>query len=257
MEPFFFGAANRGQFGIYHPPAGMPKDEGVVLCPPLFAEYLRTHACLRRVAVALADAGVPVLRFDYRGTGDSAGDFEETTPDDWRRDIAAAIAELQDLSGVGRVRLVGVRLGATLAAQVATDIRAVNSLVLWDPIINGDIYVKQLEQTHRRLLAAHGLHPAGRVANGELELVGFRVSKSLLQELRNVSLPEWSNLTSSGERTVRVVVGAGGDDYGALASDAKASGVSVQYLNIHCDWATHSEAALSPHEVVGALSSEA
>lgn len=256
MEPLFFGAADRGLFGIYHPPAGMPKDEGVVVCPPLFAEYLRTHACLRRVAVSLAGAGVPVLRFDYRGTGDSTGNFEDTTSDDWRADIEAAITELQDLSGVGRVRLVGGRLGATLAAQVATDVRAVRSLVLWDPIISGDAYVQQLAQTHRRLVAAHGFGHATGSADVCLELVGFRVSQRMLQGLRDVLLPAWSDLTSSRERSVRLVLGAGDHDYGDVASDATSNGVSVQYLNIDCDWATHSEAMLSPHEVVGALSSE-
>jgi uncharacterized protein len=257
VEPFYFGASDRGLFGIYHPPAGMPKGEGVVLCPPFFGEYLRAHGCLRRVAIALAESGVPVLRFDYRGTGDSAGKFEETTPDDWRADIEAAVTELRDLSGVGRVRLVGVRLGATLAAQVAMEIGAVDSLVLWDPIVNGNAYVEQLEQTHRRLVETHApSHPA-RAAEAGLELVGFRVSVLMLQKLRAIVLPEWSNLTASRERFIKLVLGAEDHIYRDALRDAEAKGISAQQLDIACNWTTHSEAVLSPHEVVAALASEA
>jgi uncharacterized protein len=256
VEPFYFGAPDRGQFGIYHPPAGMPKDEGVVLCPPFFGEYLRAHGCLRRVAIALAETGMPVLRFDYRGTGDSAGNFEETTPDDWRADIESALSELQDLSGVGRVRLLGVRLGATLAAQVAMESKAVSSLVLWDPIVEGDAYVEQLEETHRRLVETHASsHPSRKAELGH-ELVGFRVSRVLLQKLRDLSLPELSSLTSSRKRSIRLVLGAQGSGYADLVSNGQKNGASVQYLNISCNWATHSEAVLSPHAILGALVSE-
>jgi uncharacterized protein len=255
VEPFYFGAPDRGLFGVYHPPAGIPQDEGAILCPPFFGEYLRAHGCLRRVALALARAGMPVLRFDYRGTGDSAGNFEETTPDDWRADVGAAITELQDLSGVGRVRLIGVRLGATLAAQVAMDNQDVKVLVLWDPIVNGEAYVKHLEQTHRQLVATHKRRRPVSVAEIGPELVGFRVSELMLQKLRAVLLPDWPGLLSSGERSVRLVLGAGGhsDD---VVRQARASGVSVQHLSINCNWATHSQAVLPPHEVLGALSSE-
>jgi hypothetical protein len=79
----------------------------------------------------------------------------------------------------------------------------------------------------------------------------------MLQQLRAMLLPEWSRLASSRERAIRLVLGADEHGHTDLVSNAQANGVSVQYLSINCNWATHSEAVLSPHEILGALSSGA
>ena len=67
----------------------------------------------------LAAQGWHVLRFDYFGTGDSAGEFDEADLTGWEADIEQALDELLDMAGARKVALVGLRLGATLAARVA------------------------------------------------------------------------------------------------------------------------------------------
>ena len=54
-----------------------------VICPPLFSDYMLTHLVLRELAMALAERGQHVLRFDYRGTGDSFGELGKVTVADW------------------------------------------------------------------------------------------------------------------------------------------------------------------------------
>src|ERR1700692_718420 len=66
MKPIVFG----GRFGWLHPGNG---DRGVVLCNSFGHEYVWTHKGMRRLADELSARGIWVLRFDYRGTGDSAG----------------------------------------------------------------------------------------------------------------------------------------------------------------------------------------
>jgi pimeloyl-ACP methyl ester carboxylesterase len=259
VEPFYFGPAGRELFGIYHPPVGTPREEGVVICPPLFAEYLRCHTCLKRLAAALAASGVHALRFDYHGTGDASGDFEETTPADWQNDIRAAAAELQALSGVRRVRLIGVRLGATLAARVAVDAGSVQRVILWDPIVDGAAYVRQLQATHRGLLESHGpavLHGA-RHQSGVAELVGFRVSDVMLEHIASLSLPGWAQVTGGGTRSAAVVLGAENFGYDPMIVDARSAAVSVAHLDFDCNWTTHSEGVLFPHDIIAALTDEA
>ena len=71
MIPCQFGPDGQQRLGIYHAPrASVAGEGGVVLCAPIGQEYMRTHRPLRQLALALADAGLHVLRFDYHGTGD-------------------------------------------------------------------------------------------------------------------------------------------------------------------------------------------
>jgi alpha/beta superfamily hydrolase len=53
-------------------------------------EYMRTHLALGELSLALAEKGQHVLRFDYRGIGDSFGELCDVTASDWLEDIALA-----------------------------------------------------------------------------------------------------------------------------------------------------------------------
>ena len=71
---------------------------------------MRTHKAARQLAMMLAKAGYHLLRFDYSGTGDSAGAGEDVTIAQWLEDIATAADELKETSGVSRIPFVGLRL---------------------------------------------------------------------------------------------------------------------------------------------------
>ena len=66
MRPVVFG----NRFGWLHAGSG---TRGVVLCNTYGHEYVWTYSGMRHLADALSARGMWVLRFDYRGTGDSAG----------------------------------------------------------------------------------------------------------------------------------------------------------------------------------------
>lgn len=145
MEPFFFSAREKRLFGVYYAPArGPARPRAVVLCYPMGHEYIRAHRTFRQLSVRLAEAGFHALRFDYYGCGDSAGESEEGAVEQWLEDIGAAVDEIKDLSGAAEVTLIGARLGATLAALAAGRRRDVDGLALWDPIVKGDDYVREL-----------------------------------------------------------------------------------------------------------------
>jgi len=145
MDAFLFGNSESPLWAVYHPANfSVDRFEGVVLCYPFGQEYMRSHWAMRQLASMLAQKGFHVLRFDYRGTGDSSLDLDQVTPDSWLSDIETAISELKDLTGVEKISLVGLRLGALLAAAVATQRSDVSSLVVWDPIISGQKYLDEL-----------------------------------------------------------------------------------------------------------------
>jgi predicted alpha/beta hydrolase len=66
--------------------------------PAAVLRYILTHLVLRELAMALAERGQHVLRFDYRGTGDSFGELGEVTVSDWLEDIALGVREGREIS---------------------------------------------------------------------------------------------------------------------------------------------------------------
>lgn len=184
MTPLFFGESTRRLFGVYTPAhAKGGKPRGVVLCHPWGAEYLRAHRSLCQLGRLLAESGIHVLRFDYFGTGDSAGDMTDGDLEGWQADIETAIDELKDTAGLQRVGLVGLRLGATLAARVAQARRKdVDALVLWDPVVQGDAHLAELRRLDAVIAREHGWDTTPS------ELLGFTVTPQLTGELERLDL---------------------------------------------------------------------
>lgn len=155
-----------------------------MLCAPWGQEYLRAHRAMRRLAVSLNAVGLDVLRFDYFGTGDSAGDTQDVNIKGCEQDIETAIEELQDMAGVERVGLVGLRLGATLAAHVALRrTKEVDRLLMWDPVSRGQDYLRELLDSNPPARA----RPASK--GGGYEVQGFPLLASQADDISVVSLP--------------------------------------------------------------------
>lgn len=136
MIPFHFGRSSRRLFGIYEPArAGTAPSRAVVICYPEGAEHVCAYRTMRALAERLVRAGLHVLRFDYYGTGDSDGDSSPERALEWLDDIETAIEEVKQVSGAARVTVVGLRLGANLAACLAARRRGlIEQLVLWEPL---------------------------------------------------------------------------------------------------------------------------
>lgn len=189
MKPLFFGQPDRSRFGIYH--AAMGSNAGpvraVVLCPPIGQEYIRSHWTLRLAASQLARKGVHVMRFDYAGLGDSPGNvFEIPSLETWQDDIVSATSELISISGAQNVMLMGMRLGATMATKVACQKpNLVNSLVSWEAINEGDVYLTELRAMHRRMIDLWVCRTKTPDDEQYEEILGSRYARSLINELES------------------------------------------------------------------------
>ena len=170
-------------FGWYHAASGVePRDCVAVLCAPLGHEYTRAHRTLRHLADRLARAGIPTLRFDYPGIGDSPGtDLDPARVASWQAGIRAAIRQAQLLSGRTRVCVIGVRLGATLAALTAVE-TPVDFLVLWNPAVKMKNHLRELQA-----IAATAERAAGDIQGG-FESAGFVMSAETIADLRGIDL---------------------------------------------------------------------
>ncbi len=136
MIPCFFGPSDTPLFGAFDPAVTPRLRRAVLILNPGGWEYVRAHRTLRFLASRLAAVGIDVMRFDYSGTGDSWGDRNSAiTLERWIADVEEAADELMALSGVTRVGMVGLRMGARIALESARrDTLPCDRLVLWDPI---------------------------------------------------------------------------------------------------------------------------
>ena len=189
-EPCYFGSASRPQLGWLHrPPTDMPeRDLAVVLCAPFGYEALCAHRSLRHFAESAASLGVSAFRFDYDGTGDSAGD--DFDPDRWLAWVEStrhAIDAVRQHTGAQHVVLLGVRLGATIAATAAMGRHDVTGLVAIAPVLAGKPWLRE----QRALQAALGLQPPpeGYAVPVEVqESVGFAITDATRDALLAVDL---------------------------------------------------------------------
>lgn len=199
--PLFFGD---GIFGVLHHPSCAVRS-GWVICNPFGMEKTNSHRLNFEWARALASAGHWVLRFDYRGTGDSAGAFEGSTIHDYIDDIGKAVAELERLSGVPCKGLAGLRLGAGLAAIFAARTQLELDLVMWEPVIDGRKYRDSLLRTAmaNELVNSGGLHKSRNDLRRELEagrpvsVDGFALTAPMYDSLETLDLVALGRPTSA------------------------------------------------------------
>jgi alpha-beta hydrolase superfamily lysophospholipase len=146
-QPRFIAHNSHYLFAWHHPALATARRRvAVVLCPPSGDEYVRAYRAWRKLAEQLAGIGFDVFRFDYEGTGDSAGDPEERVQADaWLQNIERIVHEAQTITGSSEVVLIGLRVGAMLALQAAVASGRVTSLVLWSPFRSGKACVRELK----------------------------------------------------------------------------------------------------------------
>ena len=117
--------------GILHQPAD-PGTCGVVVVVGAPQYRVGSHRQYLLLARDLADQGFPVLRFDYRGMGDSDGDFAgfEAVDDDIRAAVDALYHHVPELE---RVALWGLCDGASAICFFAAKDSRVKDVVLINP----------------------------------------------------------------------------------------------------------------------------
>lgn len=179
--PFYFGD-DGGLFGLYHAPA-LPARRAVLMCPPLGQDLIRCHRLYRQLAQALCAQGLAVLRFDYHGTGDSAGASADV---DWNRcvdDAVTAARELRSRCGAERVIVFGARLGGSVALAAAERARFAE-VIAWDPVLDGEGYVAALDamQASLREDAGRFTRPRSHADIAE-QWLGFDIADGLRRQL--------------------------------------------------------------------------
>jgi alpha-beta hydrolase superfamily lysophospholipase len=210
-EASYFDSGDHQLFGWLHRPmGGILTGVGLVICKPFGYEAICSHRSTRSFAEAAAQFGVPALRFDYLGTGDSADiDPKADQLEVWTRDITAAALELRRRTGVERICLLGFRLGGLLATLAADHCKA-DGLILVAPVINGRRYLRELRTT--RMAAAMGVRPPDSPIQSpaetefaiadSMEVSGFSFSAATLASLGQIDLAKLNTSVPAPEMLI-------------------------------------------------------
>ena len=170
---------------LHHRVEPMGFDHGVIVCPPIGYEQLHAHRSLRHLADRLAHEAVPVLRFDWHGTGDSAGvDEDGGRVATWMANVRDAVQWMRQRLGCRQISLIGLRLGGTLAAIAAPDLE-IDNLVLWAPVMKGRAYVREMKAISLTAETAPRIAPD---ADGTIEAAGFVLSSETAADLSQLDL---------------------------------------------------------------------
>lgn len=179
QEPFVFDNQGQRLFGTVHVPERPCTSPfpALVMLHGFTGNRIEPHQLFVKAARRFASEGILVLRFDFRGCGESEGDFRDLTVEGEVSDVLRALELVRERADVraDRVGLLGMSLGGSIAACVAgAPESAPRCLVLWAAV--ADLPRAFHSQTAGKIAEDHG---TGRV----YDHFGNALSWSLLDEL--------------------------------------------------------------------------
>jgi len=181
-QPTWFGPEARPLFGWMHVPRASRARGIAVFCPPLGRESANALWALQMACDQLAEGGIAAFRFSYEGTGDSAGPLDQPNQmAAWLSSVGEAMAFARQCTG-GPAVLIGMRIGALLAARAIACGVDVDALVQWDPYASGKEFLRQ-EQT----LLATG-YGAPQIGDGSVTGPAFTFASATAVELAELML---------------------------------------------------------------------
>jgi hypothetical protein len=116
-----------------------------LLVGPFASERHSSYLPWVRWARYLAARGIEVLRYDYRGIGESTGLFEHMALDSWIDDVQQLTAWLKSRGQDVPLVLHGLEMGALLAAR-AFDNGAADALIMWSAPANANKLLRTILQ---------------------------------------------------------------------------------------------------------------
>lgn len=187
----------------------------VVVCPSILGDFLANYRREVMLARSLAAAGMAVLRFHYRGTGNSEGDPARLTLETMATDTRRMTEVLAGGFPAVPIGFVGTRWGALSAATAAAD-HAGAPLVLCEPLTALGRFFDDAMQSRAMSAIATGksVKSARQISelldrDGYADIVGNVVHRALYDSTVGADAVA---LLSAGPHHPRLLVQFGGRD---------------------------------------------
>src|SRR5262249_40077162 len=147
--------------------------------------------------------GIPVLRYDLPGTGDSSGGPQDPNlVDAWIDSVNDAAAELRAISGVEGVAVLGVRLGGMVATVAASRGTHIQDLILWGTPSSGRSAMRELRAYSQMERWEFGNENDPPQSMNGFEVGGFLISLETRRDLEAIDI---TTLADLGNRRVLIL----------------------------------------------------
>lgn len=264
IEIGFVGEPSGRLLSCVSTPSGDTRA-GVVMCPPLHADFAKNYRNEVLLGWALSQAGFAVIRFHYRGQGHSDGDAEDITLDSLRADVRTAVEHLVARTGVSRIAFFGCRLGAFIASTAAALYEGA-PLALWEPVVDPSSYLR--EALRARLIgdikddvaqreSAQEL-ALGLKRSGHVDIHGYPIHNKLIESLQGRTLAEE---LGDGWRPVMFLHMGRGEkmraEHRTVTDGLTAAGLPVDVHHVSADVGWWFRGAAQAREQVDQLAAEA
>lgn len=247
LEAHLHGARDGSQRLYLHhlPPPDVGVRAFVVYVHPWAEEMNKSRRMAAMTSRALAADGVAVLQVDLAGCGDSGSDFAGATWQTWLDDIHAAIGWMQARHAGASCWLWGLRSGALLCVQAASQRNDVTHLLLWQPVTQGKTALQQFLRLRAAASMASGNAKAAMdevraelAAGRPVDIAGYALHRGLSDGLADARLQVFS--PKAGGTLVWLETGAQAD--GTL-NPAQSAGVAAWSA---AGWQVKAEAVPGP-----------
>lgn len=174
--------------GMLHLPDSRPTYPCVIFLHGYTGNRIEDHRLFVKAARDFCEHGMACLRFDFRGSGESQGDFADVTLDGEITDAFAAISFLRDYDEIDQtgIGLVGLSLGGSVAACVSAA-NTVSSVALWAPSVFVDLLVERGGEIVRDPYAWLPENFKDAVKKqGKVDIGGFLRGKAYFESLKKV-----------------------------------------------------------------------
>lgn len=181
---------NRGQkiFGVMHRPINQDKYPAILICHGLGGHKSGKFRLYVSLATLLSKAGIGCLRIDFRGSGDSEGEFHEMTLEG---EVSDALVGLDFLSkdphvDPQRIGLFGRSIGGAVAILSAKKFNNIKTLAMWAPVFSGEQWIDKWKLLHTEGLSQEHRIELMRI-NGQVP--GYEFYKQLFSIQMEHELP--------------------------------------------------------------------
>jgi hypothetical protein len=173
--------------GILHIPDDV-NSPAIIMCHGFTGNMNEDHDLFVHAAKKFCENGFTILRFDFRGSGESEGEFVDVTVSGEVSDFKKAIDFISEQKiDKNKIAVLGLSLGSVISI-LGWDER-IKTVVLWSPVSDSKkVFTKGFGEETIKEIEEKGLFDLQLAQNYWKTKTSFKVGKNFWKEVKKIKL---------------------------------------------------------------------